>query len=125
MMREGDLRMQGDEPRWARHMVPDSVFAFQFNIDFHPTRRVFLNDDRRNPWVNVHTANRNWSTHTDRACFPLRSLIPVEMEPFLGGSTEMQIELDAGTAGIPWELLDTDSSGGDPRPWAIRAKLLR
>lgn len=52
-------------------------------------------------------------------------LIPVEMEPFFGGSTEMQLELNDGTAGIPWELLDTDSTGGDPRPWAIRAKLLR
>ena len=48
------------------------------------------------------------------------------MEAFLGGTTEMQIELDSGTAGIPWELLDTDTgAGGEPRPWAIRAKLLR
>ena len=55
-------------------------------------------------------------------------LVPVEMEPFLGGTSEMVIELDAGTAAIPWELLDTpgsQASGGDPRPWAIRSKLLR
>jgi hypothetical protein len=55
-------------------------------------------------------------------------LVPVEMEPFLGGTTEMLIELDAGSAVIPWELLDTEApahSGGDPRPWAIRSKLLR
>jgi hypothetical protein len=91
MLREGDLRMQRDEPRWARHMVPDSVFAFQFNIDFHPTRRVFLNDDRSQPWVNVHTANRNWSTHTDRACFPLRSLVPVDMNGLLGASKNIGV----------------------------------
>jgi hypothetical protein len=55
-----------------------------------------------------------------------RLLVPVEMEPFLGGTTELVMELDAGTAAIPWELLDTDSrDGGDARPWAIRAKLLR
>jgi hypothetical protein len=72
-------------------MAPDSVFAFQFNIDFHPTRRVFLNDDRKNPWVNVHTANRNWSTHTDRACFPLRSLIPVEIDGLLGASKNIGV----------------------------------
>jgi tetratricopeptide (TPR) repeat protein len=58
-------------------------------------------------------------------------LIPVEMEPFLGGTSEMLIELDAGTAVIPWELLDTNpdpqqaTSSGDQRPWAIRSKLLR
>lgn len=57
-----------------------------------------------------------------------RLLVPVEMEPFLSGSSEMQIELDNTTAAIPWELLDADSeiSTGERRPpWAIRAKLLR
>ena len=67
-------------------------------------------------------------------------LVPVEMEPFLGGTNEMLIELDGGTAVIPWELLDTgqrssgnggnggndgDAAVGDRRPWAIRCKLLR
>jgi CHAT domain len=55
-------------------------------------------------------------------------LVPVEMEAFLAGTGEMQIELEPETAGIPWELLDTDQGNGggrDPRPWAIRAKLLR
>ncbi|HEV8095098.1 MAG TPA: CHAT domain-containing protein [Burkholderiales bacterium] len=53
-------------------------------------------------------------------------LVPLEMEPFLGGTTDMQLEVDGGTAGIPWELLDSDTpGGGDSRPWAIRAKLLR
>ena len=54
-------------------------------------------------------------------------LVPVEMEPFLGGTSEMVIELETGTAALPWEVLDTVSSelsGGDPRPWAIRSKLL-
>jgi CHAT domain-containing protein len=55
-------------------------------------------------------------------------LVPVEMEPFLGGTSDMVIELDGGTAALPWEVLDTSSSeltGSDPRPWAIRSKLLR
>ena len=53
-------------------------------------------------------------------------LVPLELEPFLGGTTDMQLEVDSGTAGIPWELLDSgSSSGGDVKPWAIRAKLLR
>ncbi len=55
-------------------------------------------------------------------------LVPVEMEPFLGGTTEMVIELDLTTAALPWELLDprdAQLTGGDPRPWSIRSKLLR
>jgi hypothetical protein len=53
-------------------------------------------------------------------------LVPQEIEAFLGGTTEMQIELDRGTAGIPWELLDTEvPDSSDSRPWAIRTKLLR
>ena len=68
----------------------------------------------------------NRDTQIGRTLFKL--LVPVEMEPFLGGTSEMLIELDAGSAVIPWELLDTElpaQSGGDPRPWAIRSKLLR
>ncbi|NHK98830.1 DUF7379 domain-containing protein [Rubrivivax benzoatilyticus] len=55
-------------------------------------------------------------------------LVPVELEPFLGGTTNMLLEVDEATAGIPWELLDTPASphpGADPRPWAIRSRLLR
>ncbi len=53
-------------------------------------------------------------------------LVPVEMEPFLGGKSEMVIELEPKTAGIPWELLNSspDPSSDDQRPWAIRTKLL-
>ena len=68
--------------------------------------------------------DRNDDPQIGRTLFQL--LVPVEMEPFLGGTSEMVLELDSGTAGIPWELLDSDARGGaDKRPWAIRAKLLR
>ncbi|MBZ8141045.1 hypothetical protein CLD22_14175 [Rubrivivax gelatinosus] len=55
-------------------------------------------------------------------------LVPVELEPFLGGTTSTVLELDAGTAGIPWELLDTQQAGQpgvETLPWAIRSRLLR
>nr|WP_277403041.1 CHAT domain-containing protein [Burkholderia sp. Ac-20365] len=57
-------------------------------------------------------------------------IVPREMRPFLAGGSEMQIEVDSGTAGIPWEMLDTAANApqrnvDSPRPWAIRAKLLR
>jgi len=69
-------------------------------------------------------ADRSSDADIGRSLF--RLLVPREMEPFLAGTTDMQLEVDGGTAGIPWELLDSDAPGGGPkRPWAIRAKLLR
>ena len=54
-------------------------------------------------------------------------LVPLEVEPFLAGTSEMVIELDKSTAAIPWELLDSnpDVQIADRRPWAIRSQLIR
>lgn len=66
----------------------------------------------------------NTDLQIGRTLFQL--LVPLAMEPFFGGTTDMVLELDTGTAGIPWELLDTKSGGGpESRPWAVRTKLLR
>lgn len=54
-----------------------------------------------------------------------RMLIPPELEPFLGATSDMVIQVDGGTAGIPWEMVDRGGSAGNALPWAIRAKLLR
>ena len=60
-----------------------------------------------------------------------RLLVPIEMEAFFCGTTDLVIELDQGTAGIPWELLDSEGGDGgadgekNRLPWAIRTKLLR
>ena len=73
-------------------MMPgDAVFGFQFNIDFHPTRRKFLTEDRNGPWQYVHTPARNWHTDTDRAMFPLRGLVPVEMDGLLGAGKNIGV----------------------------------
>ena len=52
------------------------------------------------------------------------------LEQFLtvaGALPAALLELDDGTAAIPWELLDApdDGRGGPDAPWAIRNKLLR
>jgi hypothetical protein len=54
-------------------------------------------------------------------------LVPTELEPFLSGTSRMLLELDSGTAAIPWELLDTGErpGAGDDGPWAVRCRLLR
>jgi pimeloyl-ACP methyl ester carboxylesterase len=70
--------------------------------------------------------DRNTDTQIGRTLFQL--LIPPEVEPFLGGTTSVVLEVDSGSAGIPWELLDSAAgtrNGADARPWAIRTKLLR
>ena len=68
----------------------------------------------------------NQDPRLGRTLFQL--LVPLEVEPFLAGTSRMLLELDDRTASIPWELLDTsaqDQTQTDDRPWAIRTKLLR
>ena len=67
--------------------------------------------------------DQNRDEQIGRTLFNL--LIPIELEPYLVGSSEMQIELDPQTAKIPWELLETQGNSEDEQPWAIRVKLLR
>jgi len=91
MLREQDIRAATREPKWAKVMVPDGVFGFQFNIDFHPTRRRYLSEDRNGPWQFVQTPSRGWHTDTDRALFPLRGLVPVQMNGLLGCSKNIGV----------------------------------
>ncbi|MCP5270540.1 MAG: CHAT domain-containing protein [Burkholderiaceae bacterium] len=68
----------------------------------------------------------NDDTQLGRTLFQL--LVPRDMEAYLGGTERMVLELDTRTARVPWELLDSPPerrSGGDPRPWAVRTRLLR
>lgn len=91
MIKEQDIKEQkAGDLGWARFMPEDNVFGFQFNIDFHPTRRVFL-AGKDGPWMVEHTEARNWSTHTDRGGFPLRSLIPVERDGLLGAGKNLGV----------------------------------
>lgn len=58
-------------------------------------------------------------------------LVPVEIEPFFAGSTDMVMELDEYTAALPWEMLETGTDSSVQRgqskqpPWAIRSKVIR
>ena len=76
-----------------------------------------------NELVATASNDQNRDQQIGRTLFNL--LIPVELEPYLAGSGEMQIELDPQTAKIPWELLDTKRESDADPPWAIRVKLLR
>lgn len=91
MLSENDIRAATREPKWAKVMPVDAVLGFQFNIDFHPTRRKFLTGDRAGPWHYVQTPSRGWHTDTDRAVFPLRGLVPMEMNGLLGGGKNIGV----------------------------------
>ncbi len=88
---ELDVRTESHEPKWAKTTYPDSVFGWQFNLDFHPTRRKFVDDDPTKPWQGHHHGSRDWSTDTDRATFPLRGLVPAKMEGLLGASKNLGV----------------------------------
>jgi CHAT domain-containing protein len=71
-------------------------------------------------------ARQNGDPSIGRTLF--RLLVPVELESSFEGANETILQVDAGTAGIPWEMLDgkTDEDRkGDERPWAVRSRLLR
>ncbi|MBR0897095.1 CHAT domain-containing protein [Bradyrhizobium tropiciagri] len=73
----------------------------------------------------VTTASNNTNTDTQigRTLFTL--LVPRDLESFLGGSTATVLELDQGTAPIPWEALEQPTASNRQKPWSIRTKLLR
>ncbi len=107
---------------------PHDQATIAYKLDTKRARAEVRAQATQGPLLRELVARASNDQNTDRrigrTLFQL--LIPIEMEPFLGGTTEMVIELDSGTAGIPWELLDTDAgSGHHSPPWAIRAKLLR
>ena len=43
------------------------------------------------PWTSIHTATRNWNTHTDRAMFPLRGLVPIKRDGLLGAGKNIGV----------------------------------
>lgn len=75
--------------------------------------------------------DKNQDARIGRTLFNL--LVPLDLEPMLAGTTELLLQVDRATAGIPWELLDTDTEASGPfsrsrdgaTAWAIRAKLIR
>ena len=97
MMREQDGRNADGftkdkaTERFARVLYPDGLFCWQFHYDFHRTGRAYLKDSgdgkpsgTRGPWTDFEKPGRNTRYVSDRSVFPLRSLIPIEMDGLLG-----------------------------------------
>ncbi len=82
--RDGQVKDQARE-RFAHVMYPDGLFPWQFHYDFHRTGRTYLVDEGTSgPWIDFHKPNRHTNFVSDRSVFPLRSLVPVEMDGLLG-----------------------------------------
>ncbi|MBI2481668.1 MAG: FAD-dependent oxidoreductase, partial [Planctomycetia bacterium] len=91
MMREQDGRNRDGtskemaRERFAQVMYPDGLFAWQFHYDFHRTGRAFLRDEGTSgPWIDYEKPGRHTHHVSDRSVFPLRSLVPEEMDGLLG-----------------------------------------
>jgi FAD dependent oxidoreductase len=91
VLREQDVRTELEKPLWAKVMPFDGVFGYQFNMDFHPTRRKFRDDDATQPWQPKFFGTRNWNAHSDRTMFPLRGLVPVKIDGLLGCSKNIGV----------------------------------
>lgn len=114
---------------------PQAGNAIEYTLDTRRARTEVRAQHAQSELLSHLVALASNDTSTDarigRTLFQL--LVPIEIEPYLAGSTEMLLEVDRGTAGIPWELLDTDAevSPGSVRPhtgsepWAVRTRLLR
>ncbi len=91
MMREQDGRNADGKtkesaiPRFSRVMYPDGVFCWQFHYDFHRTGRAYLKSEgEQGPWIDFEKPGRHTHHVSDRSVFPLRSLIPEQMNGLLG-----------------------------------------
>ena len=91
MLREQEV--VGFEARsdYATAMFPDAVFSWQFEMDFHPTKREWTTDQgAAGPWqANFRGARRFGRGGTGRCVFPLRSLVPESVDGLLGAQKNL------------------------------------
>ncbi len=78
-------------PNYAAAMYPDAVFSWQFELDFHPTRRSWRTEAKeQGPWEADFRGNRRFGRDgTGRAVFPLRALIPKQTDGLLGAQKNL------------------------------------
>lgn len=76
---------------FARMMYHDAVMCWQFEYDFHPTRRTFSDGgDPAGPWYGSFVGTRAYGNGgTGKAVFPLRALIPVHIDGLLGAQKNL------------------------------------
>lgn len=79
-----------DARNYATAMFHDPIACWQFEYDFHPTKRQFLDGDTAGPWHPQFRKNRTWGPpYSGKAQFPLRSLVPIQMDGLLGAQKNL------------------------------------
>ncbi|MCA8996836.1 MAG: FAD-dependent oxidoreductase [Planctomycetaceae bacterium] len=92
MMRQQDtLGVDGDSNNFATAMYHDNVAVWQFEYDFHPTKREFLTEDApAGPWRCGFREGRTWGPpYSGRSTFPVRSLVPQKLNGLIGAQKNL------------------------------------
>jgi len=91
MMRQQDTTgVRGESANFASAMYHDGIAVWQFEYDFHPTKRVFIDGDPAGPWYCDFRADRTWGPpYSGRSLFALRSLIPEKLDGLLGAQKNL------------------------------------
>ncbi len=92
MLRQQDTAPISDAvDSYAAAMPHDAISAWQFEYDFHPTARKFLEPKNpHGPWTNTFRKGRTWGPpYSGRAQFPLRSLVPERVNGLLGAQKNL------------------------------------
>ena len=91
IIREQEVLGFGGSSHYASTMFPDAVFSWQFELDFHPTRRAWTTDQGdRGPWEAAFRGKRRFGRGgTGRCVFPLRALVPRDIRGLLGAQKNL------------------------------------
>ncbi|MBP86394.1 MAG: hypothetical protein CMJ64_06725 [Planctomycetaceae bacterium] len=93
MMRQQDTTGYGGHAKnYASAMYDDGIACWQFEYDFHPTKREFLDEKlgSAGPWQGTFRKNRTWGPpYSGKSLFPLRSLVPAKIDGLLGAQKNL------------------------------------
>ncbi|MFI4876366.1 MAG: FAD-dependent oxidoreductase [Blastopirellula sp. JB062] len=91
VVREQEVLGVESRSNYATAMFPDAVFSWQFELDFHPTRRSWTTEQgAKGPWEADFRGHRRFGRGgTGRAVFPLRALVPAETAGLLGAQKNL------------------------------------
>lgn len=91
VMRQQDSTGFLNRANWyAQQMYHDGVGCWQFEYDFHPTKRQFRNSDSSGPWRAVFRPGRTWGPpYSGRSLLSARALIPETTDGLLVGQKNL------------------------------------
>lgn len=91
IIREQEVLGFGRRSNYATTMFPDAVFSWQFELDFHPTKRAWTTDKgAEGPWEATFRGNRRFGRGgTGRCAFPLRALVPKDVRGLLAAQKNL------------------------------------